>query len=85
MEEATFKGISVMATVCFSVDQAVAAAEAIERGNEAANCAGAVQCRVESGVCGSIGNAGGLAEILCGEQGYRHTPGCITMVRGGHL
>ena len=32
MEEATFKGISVMATVCFSVDQAVAAAEAIERG-----------------------------------------------------
>ena len=32
MEEATFRGISVMATVCFSVDQAVAAAEAIERG-----------------------------------------------------
>lgn len=32
MEEATFKGISVMATVCFSVDQAVAAAEAIARG-----------------------------------------------------
>ena len=32
MEEATFKGISVMATVCFSVDQAIAAAEAIECG-----------------------------------------------------
>ena len=78
MEEATFKGISVMATVCFSVDQAVAAAEA-------ANCAGAVQCRFESGVCGSIGNAGGLAEILCGEQGYRHTPGRICMVWCGHL
>lgn len=32
MEEATYKGISVMATLCYSVDQAVAAAEAIERG-----------------------------------------------------
>ncbi|MDF9823810.1 transaldolase [Breznakia sp. PF5-3] len=32
MEEATYKGISVMATICFSVDQAVAVAEAIERG-----------------------------------------------------
>lgn len=32
MEEATYKGISVMATICFSVDQAVAVAEAIESG-----------------------------------------------------
>lgn len=32
MEEATFEGISVMATLCFSLDQAVAAAEAIARG-----------------------------------------------------
>ena len=32
MEEATYKGISVMSTICFSVDQAIACAEAIERG-----------------------------------------------------
>lgn len=32
MEEATYLGITVMATLCFSVDQAVCAAEAIERG-----------------------------------------------------
>jgi len=32
MEEATYRGISVMATLCFSVDQAIAAAEAIRRG-----------------------------------------------------
>lgn len=32
MEECTYKGISVMATLCFSVDQAIAAAEAIARG-----------------------------------------------------
>ena len=32
MEEATFRGISVNATVSFSVAQAVAAAEAVERG-----------------------------------------------------
>ncbi len=32
MEEASFRGISVNTTVCFSVAQAVAAAEAIERG-----------------------------------------------------
>lgn len=31
MEEATFRGVSVMATVCFSVDQAIAVAEAFER------------------------------------------------------
>lgn len=34
MEEITYKGISVMATLCFSVDQAIAAAEAIKRGME---------------------------------------------------
>ncbi|MFV0381835.1 MAG: transaldolase family protein [Breznakia sp.] len=32
MEEATYMGISVMATLCFSVDQAIAVAQAIERG-----------------------------------------------------
>lgn len=32
MEEATYLGVSVMATLCFSVDQAVAAAEAVKRG-----------------------------------------------------
>lgn len=32
MEEATYKGISVMATLCYTVDQAIAVAEAIERG-----------------------------------------------------
>ena len=33
MEEATYRGISVNATVSFSVAQAVAAAEAVERGH----------------------------------------------------
>lgn len=32
MEEATYLGISVMATVCFSVDQAIAVAKALEAG-----------------------------------------------------
>ncbi len=32
MEEATYLGISVMATLCYSVDQAIAVAEAIESG-----------------------------------------------------
>ncbi len=32
MEEATYLGISVMATVCFTVDQAIAVAKAIETG-----------------------------------------------------
>ena len=32
MEEATYRGISVMATLCFSADQALAAAGAMERG-----------------------------------------------------
>ena len=32
MEEATYRGVSVMATLCFSADQALAAAEAMERG-----------------------------------------------------
>ena len=32
MEEATYRGVNVNATVCFSVAQAVAAAEAVERG-----------------------------------------------------
>ena len=34
MEEATYQGVSVMATLCFSLAQAVAAAEAVERGLE---------------------------------------------------
>jgi transaldolase len=40
MEEASFRGISVNTTVCFSVAQAVAAAEAIERGIERREAAG---------------------------------------------
>ena len=32
MEEATYRGISVMATLCYSADQAIAAAEAMQRG-----------------------------------------------------
>ena len=32
MEEATYRGVSVNATVSFSVAQALAAAEAVERG-----------------------------------------------------
>lgn len=32
MEEATYRGISVMSTICYSVDQAIACAEAIDRG-----------------------------------------------------
>lgn len=32
MEEATYRGVSVMATLCYTVAQAVAAAQAIERG-----------------------------------------------------
>ncbi len=32
IEESTYRGFSVMATLCFSVDQAVAAAKAVERG-----------------------------------------------------
>jgi transaldolase len=32
MEEATFRGVTVTATVCFSVPQALATAEAVERG-----------------------------------------------------
>ena len=34
MEEASYRGISVNATVSFSVSQAIAAAEAVERGIE---------------------------------------------------
>ena len=34
MEEATYRGISINATVSFSVAQAVAAAEAVQRGIE---------------------------------------------------
>lgn len=40
MEEATFRGISVNATVCFTVGQAVAAAEAVERGMARREAAG---------------------------------------------
>ena len=40
MEEASFRGISVNTTVCFSVAQALAAAEAIERGIRRREAAG---------------------------------------------
>ena len=40
MEEATFRGVSVNATVCFTVAQAVAAAEAVERGMSRREAAG---------------------------------------------
>jgi transaldolase len=40
IEEATFQGVSVNATVCFTVPQAIAVAEAIERGLERRTASG---------------------------------------------
>lgn len=57
MEEATAQGISVMATLCYSVDQAVAAAEAIERG---------IQRRIQAGL--STESLNPVCAVLLGMQ-----------------
>ncbi len=55
IEEATAKGITVTPTVCFSVSQAVAAAEAVERGLKRAAATGIDICPIRPSVAIMVG------------------------------
>ena len=77
IEEATFRGVSINATVCFTIPQAVAVAEAVERGLERRKAAGA-QVSGMSPVCTiMVGRLDDWMKVLAGLHGIIVDPGTL--------
>lgn len=77
MEEATAKGIVVTPTVCFSVPQAVAAAEAIERGLSRAEKVGVDISRMRPNVAIMVGRLDDHLKRVMESEGICVDPGCL--------
>ncbi len=77
MEEATAKGIVVTPTVSFSVSQAVAAAEAIERGLERAKAAGLNIRSMRPNVAIMVGRLDDHLRRIMETEGVCVDPGCL--------
>ncbi len=77
IEEATARGIVVTPTVCYSVSQAVAAAEAIERGLERAEKSGADISGMRPNVAIMVGRLDDHLKRVMESEKISVDPGCI--------
>ncbi|MFA6566968.1 MAG: transaldolase family protein [Victivallales bacterium] len=77
IEEATSKGIVVTPTVCFSVSQAVAAAEAVERGLDRAKKAGIDICPMRPNVAIMVGRLDDHLKRVMESEKISIDPGCL--------
>ena len=77
LEEATAKGIVVTPTVCFSVAQAVAAAEAVERGLDRAKTAGINICSMRPNVAIMVGRLDDHLKRVMEAEKISVDPGCL--------
>lgn len=77
MEEATARGIVVTPTVCFSVSQAVAAAEAIERGLSRAQAAGVDIRAMRPNVAIMVGRLDDHLKRVMEAEKISVDPGCL--------
>ena len=75
VEEATAAGVIVNATVCFTVPQAIAVAEAVERGLRRREEAGRGRLGDVAGLHDDDRPPGRLAEVLADRDGVALTPG----------
>jgi transaldolase len=77
METATARGIVVTPTVCFSISQAVAAAEAIERGLDLAKAAGINISAMRANVAIMVGRLDDHLKRVMEAQHISVDPGCL--------
>ncbi|MFH1530062.1 MAG: transaldolase family protein [Pseudomonadota bacterium] len=77
VEEATFQGVSVNTTVCFSVAQAVACAEAIERGLGRRGAAGLPTGEMAPVCTIMVGRIEDWLDVLVKRDGVAVTPGAV--------
>lgn len=77
IEEATFRGVNVNATVCFTVPQALAVAEAVERGLRRRQTAG-LEVGSMTPVCTlMVGRLDDWLQVLCERDGIVAHPGAL--------
>ena len=77
IEEATFRGVSVNATVSFSVPQAIAVAEAVDRGLARREAAGMDTSRMSPVCTIMIGRTDDWMKVLAHRDGIPIDPACL--------
>jgi transaldolase len=77
IEELTAQGVSINATVSFTVPQAVAVAEAVERGLKRREAAGLSSARIFSVCTLMVGRLDDWLKVVAEKQGLVPTPGVL--------
>lgn len=77
MEEVTAQGVSINATVCFTVPQAVAVAEAVERGLKRREAAGLPTEHMVPVCTIMVGRLDDWMKVIAEKQGLVPTPGTL--------
>ncbi|MDR2112919.1 MAG: transaldolase family protein [Candidatus Accumulibacter sp.] len=75
LEEATYRGVTINATVCFTLPQAIAVAEAIERGLKRRAQEGK-SCDIHPACTIMVGRLDDWIKIAAKKDGIALTPGC---------
>jgi transaldolase len=77
MEEATYRGISINATVCFTVPQCLAVAESVERGLHRREAEGKDVASMGPICTIMVGRLDDWLKVVMNKQGISVDPGCL--------
>jgi transaldolase len=77
IEEATYRGISVNATVCFTLPQCVAVAEAVERGLQRREREGTDIAQMGPVCTIMVGRLDDWLKLICEKENISLDPGCL--------
>ena len=75
IEEATFRGVNINATVCFTVPQAIAVAEAVERGLQRREAEGKAVEKMSPVCTIMVGRTDDWLKVVAKKEGITLTPG----------
>lgn len=78
-EEATYSGVSINATVCFSIPQAIAAAEAVERGLRRRKDEGKSNENINPVITIMVGRLDDWLKIAIQKEGRLLNPSCLEL------
>ena len=77
IEEATFHGVNINATVCFTVPQAIAVAEAVERGLKRREAEGKATEKMSPVCTIMVGRTDDWLKVIAKKEGITITPGYL--------
>lgn len=77
IEEVTYRGVNINATVCFSVPQAIAVAEAVERGLRRCEAQGIIVDKMSPVCTIMVGRLDDWMQVLVKRDGVVADPGCV--------